>query len=225
MSDKETRWYDLGFALEKARQAPSRDRLDSLVDRLMSFRNGTDGRAKGDSGRSSERRGSRGASDGADAFDRVLGGGVAVLTQQLVRAVPTHSDPSVMRVAKGAAAGAAATLLRELTHPLLSGRLEFPSIADGFPERLASGAARGALFAAVLDPRIPGPAPLRGAVFASVEYLLAPGGGLSPYVGKIAPWRIIPGADSVVKKLERGEESIIDHLVFGLALALLLGEA
>lgn len=219
MPDAETRWYDLGFALEKARQAPSRDRLDSLVDRLMSFRGGGGAPERG------RPRDSNSSADGSDAFDRVLGGGAAVLTQRLLGAIPKHSDPSVMRVAKGAAAGAAATLLRELTHPLLHGRLEMPPIDAGFPERLASGAARGALFAAVLDPRIPGPAPLRGALYATVEYLLAPGGGLSPYVGKIAPWRILPGADAVVKKLERGEESILDHLVFGLALALLLGEA
>jgi hypothetical protein len=129
-----------------------------------------------------------------------------------------------MRVAKGAAAGAAATFARELAGPLLRGRLEAPELGDGLPERIASGAARGALFAAVIDPRLPGPVALRGAVYAAVEYLLAPNGGLGRMIGSVAPWRIIPGADSVVKKLESGEETIIDHLVFGLALALMLGE-
>jgi len=209
----ETRWYDLGFALERARQNPSRDRLDGLVDRLMSFRSGTD---DGDQ---------VAARDGADAFDALLGGGAAALGRQMLKALPKHSDPSVTRVAKGAAAGAAATLARELTAPLFEGRFERPDIDDGLPQRLASGAARGALFAAVIDPRLPGPAPLRGAVYAAVEYLLAPNGGIGRIAGGIAPWRILPGADAVVKKLDAGEESIVDHLVFGLALALLLGEA
>lgn len=209
--DSETRWYDLGFALEQARQSPSRDRLDGLVDRLMSFRGKQDTDV--------EKR------DGADAFDALLGGGAAALGRQLLKTLPKHSDPSVMRVAKGAAAGAAATFARELTSPLLQGRLERPEFGDGLPARLASGAARGALFAAVIDPRLPGSVPVRGAVYAAVEYLLAPKGGLGRIAGGIAPWRIIPGADAVVTKLEAGEESIVDHLVFGLALALLLGDS
>jgi len=213
MSETETRWYDLGFALEKARQKPSGDRLDSLVDRLMLFRGGED-----------DGEGEANKRDGSEAFDALLGGGAAALTRQLLRAVPTHSDPSVTRVVKGAAAGAAATLLRELSAPLLQGRIERPDVTDGLAQRLASGAARGALFAAVIDPRIPGPVALRGAVYAAVEYLLAPNGGVGRWVGSIAPWRIVPGADAVVKKLESGEESVIDHLVFGLALALMLGE-
>jgi len=211
-NDQETRWYDLGFALERARQSPSRDRLDGLVDRLLTFRSGDDGEA------------SEAERDGADAFDALLGGGAAVLGRQLLKALPKQTDPSVTRVAKGAAAGAAATFARELAAPLLRGRFERPELGDGTGQRLLSGAARGALFAAVIDPRLPGPAPVRGAVYAAVEYLLTPSGGIGRIASGIAPWRIIPGADSVVKKLESGEESIVDHLVFGLALALMLGE-
>lgn len=209
-ADTQTRWYDLGFALERARQNPSRDRLDGLVDRLMSFRR---------TGSATPRE-----RDGADAFDALVGGGTAALGRQMLKAIPKQRDPTVMRVAKGAAAGAAATFVRELAGPLLEGSLELPELGEGLPGRLASGAARGALFAAVVDPRLPGPAALRGAIFAAVEYLLAPNGGVSRIAGGIAPWRIIPGADTVVSQLEAGEESIVDHLVFGLALALMLGE-
>ncbi len=216
MSDTDARWYDLGYALEKARQTPSRSRLDGLVDRLMSFRGGSDeSEQDGDVAESS---------DGGAMFDAVVGGGVTALSRQLLKAVPKRTDPTVMRVAKGAAAGAAATFARELTAPLLRGRLEAPDFGDGLAERLASGATRGALFAAVVDPRIPGPPALRGAIYATLEYLLAPNGGLGRMMGSAAPWRIIPGAESVVRKLESGEESMVDHLVFGLALALLLGE-
>lgn len=217
MSDTDARWYDLGYALEKARETPSRSRLNGLVDRLMSFRGGSsDG---DDDGEVSET-----SSDGGAMFDAVVGGGVTALSRQLLKAVPKRTDPTVMRVAKGAAAGAAATFARELSAPLLRGRLETPEIGDGLAERLASGAARGALFAAVIDPRLPGPVALRGAVYAAVEYLLAPNGGLGRMMGSAAPWRIIPGAESVVRKLESGEESVVDHLIFGLALALLLGD-
>ncbi len=222
MSDSETRWYDLGYALERARQTPSRARLDSLVDRLMSFRGGSgDGRSEATAPAS---KATTPPKDGAAVFDALVGGSAAALSSQLLRVVPKHSDPSVMRVAKGAAAGAAATFARELAGPLLRGRVAAPEITDGLGERLASGAARGALFAAVIDPRLPGPVALRGAVYAAVEYLLAPNGGLGRMIGGVAPWKIIPGADAVVKKLESGEETVIDHLVFGLALALMLGE-
>jgi len=217
MSDTDARWYDLGYALEKARQTPSRSRLDGLVDRLMSFRGGSS--ESDDAGEVSE------TSDGGAVFDAVVGGGAAALTRQLLKAVPKRTDPTVMRVAKGAAAGAAATFARELGAPLLRGRLEAPAIGDGLAEHLASGAARGALFAAVVDPRLPGPPAVRGAVYAAMEYLLAPNGGLGRMMGSAAPWRIIPGAESVVRKLESGEESVVDHLVFGLALAFLLGDS
>lgn len=219
MSDSDTPWYELGYALEKARNAPSRERLDALVDRLMAFRNGG-GSGGGDGGRSGLAR----SRDGGHVFDALVGGGAAAVSRQILKAVPKHSDPTVMRVARGAAAGAAATFAREVSAPLLRGRLEAPEFDEGLGGRLASGAARGALFAAVIDPRLPGPVVLRGAVYAAVEYLLTPTGGLGRMVGSIAPWRIIPGADSVVKKLESGEETIVDHLVFGLALALMLGE-
>ena len=223
MSDSETRWYDLGYALEKARQTPSRTRLDSLVDRLMSFRGGATA-SNGDGGENDGAGTPAESRDGGAVFDALVGGSAAAVASQLLRIVPKHAHPSVMRVARGAAAGAAATFARELAGPLLRGRLAAPELSDGLPERLASGAARGALFAAVIDPRLPGPVALRAALYATVEYLLAPNGGLGRMVGSVAPWRIIPGADAVVKKLESGEETIIDHLVFGLALALMLGE-
>ncbi|MDT8369902.1 MAG: hypothetical protein RQ745_11890, partial [Longimicrobiales bacterium] len=191
--------FDLGYSLQRARQLPSRERLEALVDRLVAFR----------------------PSPGSPPRMR---GGAELLSRRLVTAIPMHTEPTVRRVVKGAAAGAAASLVRELTAPLLGGRLELPDVEAGLPERLASGAARGALFAAVIDPRLPGPVALRGAVHAAIEYLLAPGGGLTRWVGGVAPWRILPGADGIVQKLEAGEETLIDHLVFGLALALMLGE-
>lgn len=192
----------------------------------MSFRGG-DGDGGSAARRSKAGSGSKAPStskDGGAVFDALVGGSAAALASQLLRVVPKQTDPSVMRVVRGAAAGAAATFARELAGPLLRGQLEVPQIGDGLPERLASGAARGALFAAVIDPRLPGPVAVRGAVYAAVEYLLAPNGGVGRMIGSVAPWRIIPGADSIVKKLESGEETIIDHLVFGLALALMLGE-
>lgn len=220
MSDSETRWYDLGYALEQARQAPSRARLDKLVDRLMSFRDDGGSEDHGDSEGSSAVT----SGDGGAVFDALVGGSAAAVSTQLLRMVPKHSDPTVMRVAKGAVAGAAATFARHLAGPLLRGRLEAPEFGADLPARLASGAARGALFAAVVDPRLPGPVAVRGAVYATVEYLLAPNGGLGRMIGGAAPWRIIPGANSLVTKLDSGEETIVDHLVFGLALALMLGE-
>jgi len=206
MSDQtESRWYDLGHALEQARQHPTRGHLDALVERLLEFRgSGSDGNATG--------------------FDRLIDGGVAVVAGRLLAALPSRGRPTLRRVAEGAAFGAAATLLRELTSPLLRGEFTVPEIRSGLPERMLSGAARGAAFTGLIDPRLPGPAPLRGAVYATVEYLLAEQGGVSRMLQRAAPWSRIPGANALVSSLESGEESLVDHLVFGLALALMLGE-
>lgn len=204
-TSSDTRWYDLGHALERARRYPTRERLDDLVERLMSFGPNTDSKS-------------------TTGFDLLIDGGASVVAGKLLGALPSQERPSVGRVVQGAALGAAATLVRELAAPLLQGRLEAPALDEGLTERLISGASRGAIYAGVIDPLVPGPPALRGALFATVEYLLAPRGGLSTVAGKIAPWRRIPGAHALLKESKAGELTLVDHLVFGLALAMMLGE-
>jgi hypothetical protein len=80
------------------------------------------------------------------------------------------------------------------------------------------------IYGGVVDPRLPGPAAARGAAYGAAEYLLSPWGGLRSLVGKHAPYRALPVVSTLLDDPQTGEEAFLDHLVFGVALALLYGE-
>ena len=92
-------------------------------------------------------------------------------------------------LARAAASGAAAMIFQELVHALVS---DDPEDADegsrSLADRLISGTARGLVYGAVAEPRLPGPPVLRGVLYGS------------------------------------GNDGYLEHLVFGLALALMAGE-
>ena len=138
--------------------------------------------------------------------------------------LPAKRRPTLVRLARAAAAGASATLLRELLEPLLEGEARLPSLDEGLGDRLTAGAARGLIYGGVVDPRLPGPPMARGLTYAAAEYLLSPWGGLRGVVGKHAPYRRLPVVSTLLDDPEAGEKAFLDHLVFGLALGLLYGE-
>ncbi len=165
------------------------------------------------------------ARDGAEIFDRLLLGGGAALAVRLLRGWPTRRHAGWQEVARGAVAGAGATLLREMTAPLLRGRLDAPTFDEQLGIRLLSGAARGALFGGFVEPRLPGGPLIKGSIYGSIEYLAAPWGGLSTLLGSVAPWSRLPALRRWIGGTEPGEDSFLEHLVFGMALALLAGAA
>jgi hypothetical protein len=86
-----------------------------------------------------------------------------------------------------------------------------------------AGAARGLLYAAVLEPRLPGTATLRGLLYGSLEFAVSPWGGLTSLLGERAPHRRIPMLRGLFDDYALGDDSYLDHLAFGVALALLYG--
>jgi hypothetical protein len=85
---------------------------------------------------------------------------------------------------------------------------------------LLSGAGRGLLYAAIVEPRVPGHPILRGTTYSALEYALTPWGGLEGLTGTAAPHRKIPVL-SVLLQNRGEEEQFLEHLAFGIALALL----
>ena len=83
--------------------------------------------------------------------------------------------------------------------------------------------ARGLLYGALVEPRLPGPALVRGTLYGTLEYLVSPWGGLTALAGPGAPHRRIPLLASLFDDYQRSDDSFADHLVFGVALALLYG--
>ena len=146
-------WYQLGYSLEQARTQPSRDRVQALGKKLAAFRK--------------DRQGSRalvpgdrqkGSDEGADSLDWILASVSAGLVSQLLKNWKPRRRPGVALVARAAASGAAAMIFQELAHALVSDDPEGTAARSrSLVDRLLSGTARGVVYGAVAEPRLPGP--------------------------------------------------------------------
>lgn len=217
----DTLWYQLGYTLERARKDPTGDRIRDLGRKLAAFRQGDQGArrpAKKDAtGTTPAER------DGDEGFNWILASVSGALVTGLLRSWPPRRRPGPVLLVRSAAAGAAAVVIQELVHTLISDRSGegVPPLAD----RLLSGTARGLVYGAVAEPRLPGPPAIRGVLYGSAEYLLTPLGGLGKVLGKEAPYGRLP----LLKDLLAGaapeeEDGYLEHLVFGLALSLMAGD-
>lgn len=129
------------------------------------------------------------------------------------------------RLLRAGAAGAAAALLLDLVKPLLAGRAELPALDRDAGTRLLVGAGQGLLYGTVVEPRVPGPPLLKGAVFALAEYLADPAGGLSHILGVHLPHSRLPVVSDLLEDLEPHDREVLEHLAFGVTLAVLCGAA
>lgn len=215
MPDRTDLWYRLGYALESARHGQARASLDALSG-ARSVGPVNDAPSRSAEPPREEK--------GPAPLDLLLAAGTGSLVTRLLKLWPERSRPGFVRLLRSAAAGAGATALREVLAPLLDGRLTAPRWDEDSADRLLAGAARGLLYAAILDQRLPGPAPLRGAAYGASEYILSPWGGLRELLGRHSPWRRLPMVSTLLDEPEVGEEAFVDHLVFGLILGLLYGE-
>jgi hypothetical protein len=218
-------WYQLGYALERTRREPTRERLRDLGRKLNAFR--SEDQRKVSPGRAGKSGKPSPASESRDGGEDVWGGLAATAGGALVAAVlrgwPARREPGAAAVARAAAAGAAASVLVELGRRVLEGGESVQ--VENLPDRLLSGAARGLVFGAVAEPRLPGPPILRGLTWGGAEFLLSPLGGLPRFLLRHTPYGRLPLVQSVVKPEDHGEGDLLEHLVFGIALALLAGSS
>ena len=154
----------------------------------------------------------------------VVAGGAA-LAGRLLNWWPARGRVGPLGLFRAAAAGAGATFLARLLGPLLHGEIRFPDSEDGLANALLAGAARGMVYATVVEPRVPGSALVRGVTYGSIEFLASPWGGLLELVGKRAPHRLIPYLAAALDEYHPEDEGYLDHLTFALALALFYGAA
>lgn len=211
-------WYQLGFALEQTRRHPTRERVHDLAAKIAAFRDGNQAKSRS-GGPSSSAPPSRNGGDPVDGLITTLTEG---LTAGVLRLWPARHQPQPMHWVRGAAAGAAAVVVQELVHVALHRDPE--SLAQrsrGLPERLLAGAARGVIYGGLAEPRLPGPRIVQGVIFATVEYVASPLGGLGHLLGRFAPYARIPVLRSVVEGSSEGDDDYLDHLVFGVATALM----
>jgi hypothetical protein len=208
-------WYRLGYALERGRSPTPRTRLKALAERLPRRNDAHDGVSR------PGRRGHRNDDDaaGRGAVDFLLAAGAGTLTARVLELWPSRGSPGVLALLRAGLAGAGAVLLRRLLAPILEG--ERPGLDDDVAEALAAGAARGLLYAAVIEPRLPGGPVLQGAVYGSVEYAVSPWGGLTKMLGKHAPHRRVPMLAGLFEGYDPSDDTYLDHLAFAVSLAVL----
>ncbi|NIX22339.1 MAG: hypothetical protein GWN07_21900, partial [Actinobacteria bacterium] len=70
-------------------------------------------------------------------------------------------------------------LLADLVRPLLRDDADLPGIDRDTAEHMLAGLGQGLIYGGVVEPRVPGPALVKGALFGSLEYAVHPLGGLS----------------------------------------------
>jgi hypothetical protein len=205
MSSDPSIWYRVGYALEraKARKEPPDDDRD----------------ARGP-GVSSE----RGAQQPAwPTADDLVASGTAALVARVLTAWRPSRGVSASRLLRAGLAGAGAALLLDLVRPLLKGRAELPQVDGATGARLLAGASQGLIYGATIEPRLPGPPIVKGAVFALAEYMAHPAGGLSRFLGAQTLHGRIPVVRDLLEELEPEDREYVEHLVFGVALAILCG--
>jgi hypothetical protein len=117
-------------------------------------------------------------------------------------------------------AGAAAAFLAELARPAITGIKSETPLEEELTDVLLAGVGRGLLYAALVEPRIPGPPLLQGAAYGGLEYALMPWGGLGELAGSHSPQGKIPALAMLLK--DRGaDEQLVEHIAYGVAVALL----
>ena len=204
MASEQSLWFRLGYALERARHPTPRagEKLAGIAERK---------KGEGPAHRSE-----------SPSTDDLVTAGVALAVGKLLDAWRPRRRAGLVRLARAAAAGAGAALLVDLARPLLTGSR---ALDDRTGDRLLVGAGQGLVYGAVVEPRLAGPALLKGALFGSAEYAADPAGGLTQLVGAKGPLRRLPVVATLVDGLDPHHRSYLEHVTFGIALAVLYGSS
>ena len=218
MVDQDNIWYRLGYALEQARERlPRAVRSRSLEEQQADLNVGAARMPRPGRGRPTR------GSPTNKPWETVVALGVTTLLGRVLEAMPGKRKIGAVMLLRAGAAGLGAALLRELLHSLRSREGPTPPLARLVQDAAVNGVARGLVYGSLVEPRIPGPSLVRGAAYGSLEYAAAPWGGLANLVGARAPHRKVPFLADLLDDLGPDDDTLIDHVLFGIALATLYG--
>jgi hypothetical protein len=209
MAPEESFWYRVGYALERGRRpsAPREwKRLAGLAERAW-------------------RAHPQKSTPEGFAVEQLLSRGVAALAGRLLDVWRPRRRAGLMRLMWAGASGAAAALILETVRPLLRGEPELLAFDRDTGDRILAGLGQGLLYGAVIEPRIPGPSVLKGALFGSAEYAADAAGGLVRVLGAHAPQRRLPLVGRMLEEIDPRDRVYLEHLAFGIALAVLYGSS
>ncbi len=158
-----------------------------------------------------------------EPWDAVIAAGATALIGHFVQGLPHKRKPGMMRLVRAGAAGAGAAIVSELIRSFRSGGIQKSELLTLAKDAALSGAARGLLYGTLLEPRIPGPPIVRGAAYGYIEHLVTPYGGLTNMLGAAAPHRSLPFIADLLDELDPAEETLAEHIIFGITMAALYG--
>ena len=207
MVSEESFWYRVGYALERGRRPsapPAWKRLAGLAERASRV-HPTNNSPKG------------------FAVEQLVSVGIAALAGRVLDVWRPRRKIGLKGLAWAGASGAAAALLVDAVRPFLRGEHERPAFDRDTADRILLGLGQGLLYGAVIEPRVPGPSILKGALFGSAEYAADAAGGLARVVGAHAPLRRLPFVGRMLDEIDQQDRVYLEHLAFGVALAILYG--
>lgn len=238
MSEDNNPWYQLGMAVERARRplrgsSESLGMLESLRKRLALAATEAGVLPKPDGQSSGKRlallgerkggkngKGKRGSGDdGLLGSDALIVAGAATLGAELLKRWPGRRRVNLFHYVRGGAAGAAAALALEVLRPLLSGHES--ADPSELSERALAGVGLGLVYAAALEPRIPGPPLVRGALMGAVAYLLSPLGGITRVLRPLSPHRKVPILSGLLEQEDPDDRTFGEAVTLGIILGLL----
>jgi len=209
MASSKSIWYHLGHAYERARQPGSGGGPAVGSTAVTPLRQ-----------RRPAPRPDRDDMPWPEADD-ILAGAAWLLLDRVIGHGREARRPRVTRLVWAAAAGAASALIVDLLRPLLVEGGELTSIDAGTTDRLVAGAGQGLVYGALVEPRVPGPPLLKGALYGSVEFITDRMGGLSRLLSAHTPQGRLPLVGDVFSARGAHDRAFLEHFVFGIAVALL----
>lgn len=209
MASEQSFWFRVGYALERARQPapPHGKKLSTLAERAKP--------KPATSRRSGE----------LVPTEDLVTTAITVLAGRVLATWRPRRKPGPIRLLRAALAGGGAALLLDLLRPLLAGRPELPVLDRDTTGRVLAGVGQGLVYGTVVEPRVPGPPLLKGALFGSAEYAADPAGGLGHLLGQHTARGRLPVVSELLDEIDVHDRAYLEHLVFGVALAVLYGSS
>lgn len=229
-------WYRLGYALESARHGAKSAQEARSDQEARSAEAAPSAKKAPRRAKSRSAAGARSARNArgkavdprsrpvSSTVDQLIATGTGILADRLFSIVAGRR-PGTLRLTHAALAGAGAALALSLFRNSKNGTSGVGQSPHDPTAELLTGAARGILYGAILEPRLPGSPLLRGATYGVVEYVTSPFGGLDGILGASSPHRTMPIIAALLGSSDSRAVSVslADHIAFGVTLGLLYG--
>ncbi|SUZ54055.1 uncharacterized protein METZ01_LOCUS6909 [marine metagenome] len=210
MPPKQSYWFHLGYALERLRSiAP--DAAEEV--HISKGRPGTTGQNTSEDARITW----------PPLKDLATPEAVAILSKLLRTWQPRHKT-ALSSLVRAGAAGAVSALILDLIRTTISDS-EIPTLDRETGDRLLAGIRQGLLYGAILEPKVPGPTVLKGALYGTIEYAVNPMGGLSQLLATHDSQHPHSVLENLLEEFDSHDRSYTEHVIFGVILALLYGSS